>query len=56
MLETLRTARVWFETHEPSSPVSVLIKQAERMVGRRYSELHRMVPAELLEQWDAPQD
>ncbi|SEJ77364.1 ImpA family type VI secretion system protein [Achromobacter sp. NFACC18-2] len=56
MLETLRSARQWFEFHEPSSPVSVLLKQAERMVGRRYAELHRMVPAELLEQWDAPQD
>lgn len=56
MLETLKTARLWFETHEPSSPISILIKQAERMVGRRYPELHRMVPAELLEQWDAQQD
>lgn len=56
MLETLRTTRLWFESHEPSSPVSILLKQAERMIGRRYAELHRMVPAELLEQWDAPQD
>lgn len=56
MLETLRATRLWFESHEPSSPISVLLKQAERMVGRRYAELHRMVPAELLEQWDAPQD
>lgn len=56
MLETLKTARLWFEANEPSSPISILIKQAERMVGRRYAELHRMVPAELLEQWDAQQD
>lgn len=56
MLENLRTTRLWFEFNEPSSPVSILIKQAERMIGRRYAELHRMVPAELLEQWDAPQD
>lgn len=56
VLERLRAARIWFETHEPSSPVSVLIKQAERMVGRRYTELHRMVPADLLEQWDASPD
>lgn len=56
MLENMRIARLWFETHEPSSPVSVLIKQAERMVGRRFSELHRMVPPDLLEQWDAPQE
>ncbi|MGE8657926.1 MAG: ImpA family type VI secretion system protein [Achromobacter sp.] len=52
VLEQLRAARTWFEANEPSSPVSVLLKQAERMIGRRYSELHRMVPPDLLEQWD----
>jgi len=56
VLETLRSARLWFETHEPSSPVSVLLRQAERMIGKRYAELHRMMPAELLEQWDSSQD
>jgi len=56
VLETLRSARIWFETHEPSSPVSVLLRQAERMIGKRYPELHRMMPAELLDQWDSLPD
>lgn len=48
----LAQVRAWVETHEPSSPVAVLIKQAERMWGKRFSEVAHMIPAELLRAWD----
>lgn len=48
----LAQVRAWVETHEPSSPVGVLIKQAERMWGKRFSEVAHMIPAELLRAWD----
>ncbi|WP_233873903.1 type VI secretion system protein TssA [Paraburkholderia adhaesiva] len=51
-LERMREARAWFEQHEPSSPVAMLLRQAERMVGRRYAEVVGAIPPELLAQWD----
>ncbi|MDB5894627.1 MAG: type secretion system protein TssA [Rhodoferax sp.] len=50
---TLRAARSWFEANEPSSPVAVLLKQAERMVGKRFSEVADVVPLDLLRRWEA---
>ncbi|BDT67981.1 hypothetical protein os1_21620 [Comamonadaceae bacterium OS-1] len=44
--------RQWIEHHEPSSPVSVLLKQAERMWGKRFSEVAGMIPPDLLQTWD----
>lgn len=49
----MRAAREWFETHEPSSPVAVLLKQAERMVGQRFVQVVDAIPLDLLRQWDA---
>ena len=49
----IRTAREWFEMHEPSSPVAVLLKQAERMVGQRFVQVADAIPLDLLRQWDA---
>jgi type VI secretion system protein ImpA len=49
----IREARKWFELHEPSSPVPVLLKRAERLVGRRYAEVAQAIPADLLAQWSA---
>ena len=46
-------ARHWFEAHEPSSPVPLLLKRAEQLVGRRYSEIVQAIPAELLLQWES---
>lgn len=46
-------ARRWFELHEPSSPVSVLLRQAERLVGKRYAEVAQAIPPDLLARWDA---
>ncbi|MBR8132146.1 type VI secretion system protein TssA [Burkholderia ambifaria] len=52
-LAAIQETRVWFEQNEPSSPVIVLLRQSERMVGKRFSELANVIPAELLAQWDA---
>ena len=49
----IRTAREWFEMHEPSSPVAVLLKQAERMVGQRFIQVADAIPLDLMRQWDA---
>ena len=52
-LERLRVIRRWFEYSEPSSPTIPLLRQAERLVGKRFSEVINEIPAELLEKWDA---
>jgi len=50
-LQTIRGVREWFEQYEPSSPVSVFLRQAERMVGRKFSEVAQEIPPDLLERW-----
>ncbi len=40
-LELIREARQWFEQHEPSSPIPVLLGRAEQFVGKRYAEVVR---------------
>ena len=50
--QALAQVRSWIEEHEPSSPVAVLLKQAERMWGKRFSEVAHMIPPELLQAWD----
>ncbi len=49
---SLVQVREWIERNEPSSPVAVLLKQAERMWGKRFSEVAHIIPAELLQTWD----
>lgn len=56
VLGSIRAAREWFETHEPSSPVAVLLKQAERMVGKRFSQVADSIPLDLLQKWESEQD
>lgn len=51
---SIALARAWFERHEPSSPVCVLLRQAERLVGKRYAEVVQAIPAELLARWESP--
>jgi type VI secretion system protein ImpA len=51
-LGLIREARQWFEQHEPSSPIPVLLRRAEQFVGKRYAEVVQAIPAELLVQWD----
>ncbi|QVN23846.1 type VI secretion system protein TssA [Burkholderia pyrrocinia] len=50
-LDTIRQTRNWFETHEPSSPVADLLRQAEKLVGKRFSEVAQSVPIDLLQKW-----
>ncbi len=52
VLEMIRTARHWFETYEPSSPIPVLLKRAETFAGKRYSEIVNAIPPDLLAEWD----
>jgi type VI secretion system protein ImpA len=47
----IHTARLWFEDNEPSSPVSLLLRQAERLTGKRFDELLQVIPADLVQQW-----
>ena len=56
VLSDIRSAREWFEAHEPSSPVAVLLKQAERMVGKRFAQVADSIPLDLLQKWDAEGD
>jgi len=50
-LRTIRGVREWFEQYEPSSPVPVLLRQAERMVGKKFFEVAQEIPSDLLERW-----
>lgn len=50
-LLSIQQSRAWFELHEPSSPVVVLLRQAERMVGKRFTELANVIPIDLLQAW-----
>lgn len=50
-LASIRAARSWFEAHEPSSPVGLLLKQAERLSGKRFDEVFQAIPADLVERW-----
>nr|WP_315595979.1 type VI secretion system ImpA family N-terminal domain-containing protein [uncultured Cupriavidus sp.] len=43
--------RQWLETHEPSSPVALLLRQAEYLLGKPFSEVFQAIPAELVERW-----
>lgn len=51
-LNLIREARRWFEQHEPSSPIPVLLRRAEQFVGKRYVDVVNAIPAELLAQWE----
>lgn len=48
---SITAARDWFEKHEPSSPVGLLLRQAEKLIGRPYSEVAQAIPAELVARW-----
>jgi type VI secretion system protein ImpA len=50
-LERIREVREWFEMHEPSSPVPVLLRRAEQFVGKRYADAIHAVPEESLALW-----
>jgi len=51
MQAQLAQARQWFEHHEPSSPVALLLLYAEHLVGKTYAELADAIPPESLRKW-----
>ncbi|MBN3752378.1 type VI secretion system protein TssA [Paraburkholderia sp. Tr-20389] len=52
VLQNIREARHWFEANEPSSPIPLLLRRAEQFVGKRYAEVVRAIPPELLTEWE----
>ena len=50
--QKIAQVREWFEKHEPSSPVAVLLRQAEYLVGKRYAEVYNVIPQDLLAKWE----
>jgi len=38
-IRTLETIATWFRTHEPSSPVPLLLDRARRLVSRSFMEV-----------------
>jgi type VI secretion system protein ImpA len=52
-LESMRSARLWFEQHEPSSPIPLLLRRAESLIGRSYVEVVEAIPADLIAKWSA---
>lgn len=54
-LERIENIRNWFEINEPSSPTIPLLRQAERLVGKRFAEVVESIPLDLLQKWDNPE-
>lgn len=52
-LAQLGEIRMWFTRMEPSSPVILLLELTESMVGKRFSELVKIVPPELINKIDS---
>jgi type VI secretion system protein ImpA len=44
--------RNWFEVHEPSSPITVVLRRAERCIGMSYIELTQFLPPDIIGQWE----
>lgn len=52
----IRGVRQWLETYEPSSPVSLLLRQAEYLLGKPFSEVFQAIPADLVERWSSTEE
>nr|WP_062608259.1 type VI secretion system ImpA family N-terminal domain-containing protein [Caballeronia calidae] len=52
-LNLIRTARLWFEEHEPSSPIPLLLRRSESLVGKVYAEIVGAIPVDLIEKWSS---
>jgi len=52
-LAQLIEIRTWFTRMEPSSPVILLLELAESMVGKRFTELMKILPSELVNKIDS---
>lgn len=53
--DQIRELRLWFEEHEPSSPIPLLLQQTESIVGKRFTELVNLLPQELMDKWGGEQ-
>jgi hypothetical protein len=49
----LRPLLQWIEYHEPRSLATFLIKQTDRMWGKRFFEFATMIPPYLIRAWDS---
>ncbi|WP_455814276.1 type VI secretion system protein TssA [Pseudomonas graminis] len=52
-LALLVEIRTWFTRMEPSSPVILLLELTESMVGKRFTELMKILPSELINKIDS---
>jgi len=52
-LAQLIEIRTWFTRMEPSSPVILLLELTESMVGKRFTELMKILPSELINKIDS---
>lgn len=52
-LAQLIEIRTWFTRMEPSSPVILLLELTESMVGKRFTELMKILPSELINRIDS---
>lgn len=52
-LVLLGEIRTWFTHMEPSSPVILLLELTESMVGKRFTELMKILPSELITKMDS---
>jgi type VI secretion system protein ImpA len=52
----IKKATLWFIENEPSSPVIILLNQAEKMIGKKFSEVFQSIPEELVYQWSKESD
>lgn len=53
MRALLAQTRQWFEHHEPSSPVALLLLYAEHLVGKPFADLVDAIPPDCLRKWQA---
>ena len=44
-------AQQWFEINEPSSPVALLLHQAQQLIGKPFEDIFQAIPPELVQQW-----
>ena len=44
-------AQQWFEVNEPSSPVALLLHQAQQLIGKPFEDIFQAIPPDLVQQW-----
>ena len=49
--QLIMQAQQWFEINEPSSPVALLLHQAQQLIGKPFEDIFQAIPPELVQQW-----